>query len=252
MSEGSVWLYEAVFLAFALYLGPYLVHMFMYYTVCYFTGIFYAVVRQISMLFINNKKFCILFIQWSKHAPIELVMIWVWFRHSDACNLPHSIAADIFPHQWTRTLTYFNAFSYQFFTLWLCASFCWKCGNHFCGFPQGILTVMFWLAGFPQGILTVMFWLAGFPQGILTVMFWLAGFPQGILTVMFWLSGFPQGILTVMFWLAGFPQGILTVMFWLAGFPQGILTVMFWLAVAALYSELSHKGDLLLSAVSHR
>ena len=33
-----------------------------YYTVCYFTGIFYAVVRQISMLFIDNKDFafCIL------------------------------------------------------------------------------------------------------------------------------------------------------------------------------------------------
>ena len=29
--------------------------MFMYYTVCYFTGLFYAVVRQISMLFIDNK-----------------------------------------------------------------------------------------------------------------------------------------------------------------------------------------------------
>jgi len=28
----------------------------MYYTVCYLTGIFYAVVRQISMLFIDNKK----------------------------------------------------------------------------------------------------------------------------------------------------------------------------------------------------
>ena len=26
-----------------------------YYTVCYFTCIFYAVVRQISMLFIDNK-----------------------------------------------------------------------------------------------------------------------------------------------------------------------------------------------------
>ena len=34
----------------------------MYYTVCYFTGIFCAVVRQISMLFIDNKdsEFCIL------------------------------------------------------------------------------------------------------------------------------------------------------------------------------------------------
>ena len=29
--------------------------MFMYCTVCYFTGIFYAVVRQISMLMIDNK-----------------------------------------------------------------------------------------------------------------------------------------------------------------------------------------------------
>ena len=35
----------------------------MYYTVCYFTGIFYAVVRKISMLFIDNKDFvlCILY-----------------------------------------------------------------------------------------------------------------------------------------------------------------------------------------------
>ena len=34
----------------------------MYYTVCYLTGIFYAVVRQISVLFIDNKisVFCIL------------------------------------------------------------------------------------------------------------------------------------------------------------------------------------------------
>ena len=28
-----------------------------YYTVCYFTGIFYGVVRQISMLFIDNNDF---------------------------------------------------------------------------------------------------------------------------------------------------------------------------------------------------
>ena len=35
----------------------------MYYTVCYLTGIFYAVVRQISMFFIDNKisVFCILY-----------------------------------------------------------------------------------------------------------------------------------------------------------------------------------------------
>ena len=29
--------------------------MFMNYTVCYFTGIFYAVIRQISMLLIDTK-----------------------------------------------------------------------------------------------------------------------------------------------------------------------------------------------------
>ena len=35
--------------------------MFMYYTVCYFTGLFYAIVRQISVLFIDNKDsvFCL-------------------------------------------------------------------------------------------------------------------------------------------------------------------------------------------------
>ena len=29
--------------------------MFMYYCVCYFTGIFYAVIRHISMLLVDNK-----------------------------------------------------------------------------------------------------------------------------------------------------------------------------------------------------
>ena len=29
--------------------------LFMYYTVCHFTGIIYALVRQISMLFVDNK-----------------------------------------------------------------------------------------------------------------------------------------------------------------------------------------------------
>ena len=33
----------------------------MYYTVCYFTGIFYAVVKQISMLFIDNYTIKILY-----------------------------------------------------------------------------------------------------------------------------------------------------------------------------------------------
>ena len=30
--------------------------MFMFYTVCYFTGIVYAVLRQMYMLFIDNKE----------------------------------------------------------------------------------------------------------------------------------------------------------------------------------------------------
>ena len=36
----------------------------MCYTVCYLTGIFYAVIREISMLFIDNKiyVFCIIYI----------------------------------------------------------------------------------------------------------------------------------------------------------------------------------------------
>ena len=38
----------------------YVYFMFMYYyPVCYFTCIFYAVERQISMLFIDNKRFSI-------------------------------------------------------------------------------------------------------------------------------------------------------------------------------------------------
>ena len=47
--------------------------MFMYYTVCYFTGIFYAVLKQISMLFIDNKDF----VFWTTHtllpSPIYLL-----------------------------------------------------------------------------------------------------------------------------------------------------------------------------------
>ena len=52
---------------------------FVYYTVCYFTGIFYAVVKQISMVFIDNKDsvFCQqtplapFFIVWNENAPGE-------------------------------------------------------------------------------------------------------------------------------------------------------------------------------------
>ena len=60
---GSVWLYQAVQLAIALYPWFYLVLMscIMYWTVCYLTGIFDPDVRQISMLFIDNQisVFCI-------------------------------------------------------------------------------------------------------------------------------------------------------------------------------------------------
>ena len=47
----------------------------MYYTVCYLTGILYAVVRQIFMLFIDNKiyVFCILF---SCNLPPALLTEW--------------------------------------------------------------------------------------------------------------------------------------------------------------------------------
>ena len=49
--------------------------MFMYYTVCYFTGIFYAVVRQIYMLFIDNED-SVLFIlhnhTWVVRACLDL------------------------------------------------------------------------------------------------------------------------------------------------------------------------------------
>ena len=45
--------------------------MFMYYTVCYFTGIVYPVVRQISMLFMGNKDsvFCL-----KKYIKITMTM----------------------------------------------------------------------------------------------------------------------------------------------------------------------------------
>ena len=57
--------------------------MFMYYTACYFTAIFYAVVRQISVLFIDNKisvlfidnkisVFCILEAFVSVGVPLQL------------------------------------------------------------------------------------------------------------------------------------------------------------------------------------
>ena len=44
----------------------------MCYTVRYLTGIFYAVVRQISMLFIDSKNFCILYSD-LKGAPASFV-----------------------------------------------------------------------------------------------------------------------------------------------------------------------------------
>ena len=83
MSGGSVWLYEAVLLAFALYLWSYLVLMFMYYTVCYFTGIFYAVVRPISMLFIDPSVNAV-----AQKIPWSFCQRWRWQVAAEhACTL---------------------------------------------------------------------------------------------------------------------------------------------------------------------
>ena len=85
--------YEAVLLAFALYLWSYLVLMFMY--VCYFTGIFYAVVRQISMLFTDNKisLFCILY--YCRLYPF-LILAWAYLElytfNRDCLSLPRTAA----------------------------------------------------------------------------------------------------------------------------------------------------------------
>ena len=50
----------------------------MYYTVCYLTGIFYAVVRQISMLFIDNKisVFCV-FVVFPSVAQSQYVCVYM-------------------------------------------------------------------------------------------------------------------------------------------------------------------------------
>ena len=47
--------------------------VFMYYTVCYFTGIFHAVIRQISVLFKGNKDsvFGILYERWKDRVVVE-------------------------------------------------------------------------------------------------------------------------------------------------------------------------------------
>ena len=61
MFGGSVWLYE-LFYWYLHYIYDLILYLcIMHYTVCYLTGILYAVVRQISMLFIDNKisVFCI-------------------------------------------------------------------------------------------------------------------------------------------------------------------------------------------------
>ena len=60
----------------------------MYYTVCYFTGIFYAVVRQISMLFIDNRDsvFCILSSQATNYLHYE--RLGVGLAHEFKLNVP--------------------------------------------------------------------------------------------------------------------------------------------------------------------
>ena len=47
----------------------------MYYTVCYLTGIFYAVVRQISVLLLDSKKSCILY----SLGVSSLRLLWYFF-----------------------------------------------------------------------------------------------------------------------------------------------------------------------------
>ena len=62
--------------------------MLMHYTVCYFTGISYAVVRQISMLFIDNKDyvFCKTF--------ETLKSYWLLLGNSDCTGIDRMIAGE--------------------------------------------------------------------------------------------------------------------------------------------------------------
>ena len=58
--------------------------MFMYYAVSYFTGIFYAVVRQISMLFIDSKDsvlFCSVHLVGSVYMLQSLLTVSVSHCH---------------------------------------------------------------------------------------------------------------------------------------------------------------------------
>ena len=56
--------------------------IFMYYTVCYFTGIFRAVVRQISVLFIDNKVLCVLQYMCTYIYVLYCVILLVFFMQS--------------------------------------------------------------------------------------------------------------------------------------------------------------------------
>ena len=61
----------------------------MYYTVYYFTGIFYAVVRQISMLFIDNKDsvFCLYSVSTTRFS-LHFLVIWTLpFPVSTECKM---------------------------------------------------------------------------------------------------------------------------------------------------------------------
>ena len=101
MFGGSIWLYEAVLLVFALSLWSYLVLMLciMYYTVCYLTVILYAVVRKISMLFIDNKIYvfyiCPLADQPKSlhHCPCQQTFRYCFVRTSPSIDKTHAGAS---------------------------------------------------------------------------------------------------------------------------------------------------------------
>ena len=62
----------------------------MYYTVCYLTGIFYAVVRQISMLFIHNKISVFCTSRFSTVTEMRSMFVSGGWGKADYCKLQDS------------------------------------------------------------------------------------------------------------------------------------------------------------------
>ena len=107
-----------------------------YYTVCYFTGIFYAVIRQICMLLIDTKGFvlCILWLLLSKKTwprwsvcltkedqwiPENEIKVWIF--QWEACTVSSvatwvcgSVAPGQCPTSWPSNRAS-GAFTYYFF-----------------------------------------------------------------------------------------------------------------------------------------